>query len=255
MKRGKPWSRGEKIAFGSLLVAVIGIPLLFPKVRYWLGEKPAVVPVTVSTVEPSKSIAPSSQSVAEPTPAVTPKVWLRSGTKAKGDKNVAGNNVAGNGNVVGNNNQVAAAPTIQAVAPNGIANAAPNFGNQTVNNMGPPEPRISYSIVDGPTLENVKNPHLCVKIAIDRMMENPKFAVRCDRACRPVFGDIILPASGGGTQDGGSGNFIPEHPEFAIFMISYPNPMPSNYGYLGCVESGDENPVRILSVGKFTIKP
>jgi len=251
MKRGKPWSRGEKIGFGSLLVAVIGIPLLFPKVRYWLGEKPAVVPVTVSTVEPTKSIAPSSQSVAEPTPAVTPKVWQRSGTKVKGDKNVAGNNVAGNGNVVGNNNQVVAAPTIQAVAPNGIANAAPNFGNQTVNNMGPPEPRIKYMLVDGPTLENVKNPHVCVKITIDRMMEDPKFGVVCDRPCKSVFGELILPPNGGQSQTALA--VATESPNVALFIVFHPNPMPSDYGCLVCVESSDGELVHIRGVAKVVL--
>jgi hypothetical protein len=35
------------------------------------------------------------------------------------------------------------APTVQAIAPNGIANAAPNFGDQTVNNYGPRSRRIT----------------------------------------------------------------------------------------------------------------
>ena len=35
------------------------------------------------------------------------------------------------------------APRIQAIAPNGIANAAPNFGDQTVNNFGPRSRRIT----------------------------------------------------------------------------------------------------------------
>jgi hypothetical protein len=135
----------------------------------------------------------------------------------------------------------------------GIANVAPNFGNQTVNNMGPPEPKISYSIVDGPALQNVKSPHVCVKITIDRMMENPKFGVVCDRACKSVFGDVILPESGGGKQTGWG--TAPERSDIGVFVVNFPNPMPPNYGYLGCVESGDENPLRILGVVKVITNP
>lgn len=238
MKRGKPWSRGDKIAFGSLLATVLSvfIALLFPEFRIWLHlEKKPAPPVVARKFEP----LPAMQSAEPtPTPAPKPRVNQHSNAVVKGNRNVAGNNVVGNGNMVGNNNPVA-------VAPNGIANAAPNFGNQTVNNMGPPDPKIS--------LENVKNPHVCVKITIDRMMENPKFGVVCDRPCKSVFGDVILPESGGGKQT--SYGVAPERPDVGIFVVNFPNPMPSNYGYLGCVESGDGNPVRILGVVKVITKP
>jgi hypothetical protein len=246
MKHGKPWSRGDKIGFGSLVVAILGlvIALLFPEVRIWLHleKKPASLPVVAPKSEP----IPAVSSTAEPTPTPMPTVNQHSKAVVKGNRNVAANSVAGNGNVAGNSNPVA-------IAPNGIANAAPNFGNQTVNNMGPPESKISYSIVDGPALEKVKNPHVCVKIAIDRMMEDPKFAVVCDRACKSVLGDVILPESGGGKQT--KWGMVAGRPDVAAFQVDFPNPMPSNYGYLACVESGDAVPVRILGVGKIITKP
>jgi hypothetical protein len=247
MKRGKPWSRGDKIGFGSLVVAIVGlvIALLFPEVRIWLHleKKPAESPVAAPKVGP----LPAESSAAEPTlaptltPTTKPTVTQHSKAAVKGDRNVAGNNAAGNGNMVGNNNPVA-------VAPNGIANAAPNFGNQTVNNLGPPDPKISYMLVDGPALENVKNPHACVKITIDRMMEDPKFGVVCDRGCKSVFGQLILPPNGGESQTGLA--VAPESPNIALFIVYRPNPMPSDYGCLVCVESMNEDPVRIRGVGK-----
>jgi hypothetical protein len=118
MKRGKSWSRGDKIAFGSLLGTILSvfIALLFPEFRIWLHLEKKPAPLVVA---PKFEPLPAVQS-AEPTPT--------------------------------------------------------------------------------PALENVKNPHTCVKITIDRMMEDPKFGVVCARACKAVFGDIILPNSGGGKQ-------------------------------------------------------
>jgi hypothetical protein len=53
MKHGEPWSRADKIGFGSLAVGVLGVvaALLFPEVRVWLHlEKPAV-PAALSQLQ------------------------------------------------------------------------------------------------------------------------------------------------------------------------------------------------------------
>lgn len=227
---------------------------IIPEVRVWLHlEKPVAPPPAVSTSKPTNPVIPPSRPAAEPNPEPTPKkVIQHSGTKVKGNQNVAGNNVAGNQNIVGNGNQVTT-PAPLTVGPGSIVVNGGIVNNPTVNNLGLPDPRISFVIVEGPALENVKNPHVCVKITIDRMMENPQFGVLCDRACKSVFGDVIFPPSGGGKQT--SWGAIRERPDVAAFVVNFPNPMPSDYGYLACVESEDESPVHILGVRKIIPTP
>lgn len=114
------WSRSEKMTLAGLILAAV-IPLFFPNVRIWLGlEKRSVVG--------SAGSSPDSQSS---------KV---EGT-VRGDS-VSGNNVKGSGNITGNKNHVNTGPNI-AIAPNGIANAAPNLGSQNVYNFGPPSRRFT----------------------------------------------------------------------------------------------------------------
>jgi hypothetical protein len=48
-------------------------------------------------------------------------------------------------NIVGNDNPVGNTQNPTAIAPNGIANAAPNLGTQTVNNYAPPQPQYSFT--------------------------------------------------------------------------------------------------------------
>jgi len=77
-----------------------------------------------------------------------------------------------------------------------------------------------------------------------------KFAVTCDRPCKAVQGEVIVPRSGMSQTDWGT---VPEHPEVAAFGVNQPNPMPADFGYLAYVESEDEKPVKITKVGWLTI--
>jgi hypothetical protein len=48
-------------------------------------------------------------------------------------------------NIVGNDNPVGNTQNPTVIAPNGIANAAPNLGTQTVNNYAPPTPQYNFT--------------------------------------------------------------------------------------------------------------
>jgi hypothetical protein len=214
MKRGKPWSRGDKIAFGSLLATILSvfIALLFPEVRIWLHlEKKPAPPAVAPKFEPLPAVRS-----AEPTPTLAPKPTVNQHSKAvlKGNHNVAGNNVVGNGNMVGNDNPVA-------VAPNGIANAAPNFGNQSVINTTPPLPHVTWtqeqlkpgigldtSEIAALTPEYVRklqlrkgNPGVMVKLSVDGPFTNAVFAAICDKPCEGIEAGV-----GNGMSSVGQGN-------------------------------------------------
>ena len=89
-----------------------------------------------------------------------------------------------------------------------------------------------------------------VRISIDKIFMDAKFAVVCDRPCKAVGGEIVLPPEGGIAQP--SWGTIPEHPEIAAFVTNQPNPMPSNFGYRASVESADTLPVKMLAVKPLT---
>jgi len=171
---------------------------------------------------------------------------------AKGRGDNSGNTISGNSNVVGNNNQVAAPGSKIVNAPNGIAIGDGSIViNPTVNNVSFPLPSVSWVIDGKPPLSSSTRPQVSVKISVDKMFVDAKFAVVCDRPCKAVGGEIILPPEGGIAIP--TWGTIPEHPEIAAFVVSQPNPMPSSVGYRAYVESADGLPVKILAVKPLTI--
>jgi hypothetical protein len=123
--------------------------------------------------------------------------------------------------------------------------------NPTVNNVSFPLPSVSWSIEDKPPLGGSTHPQVSVKISIDKMFADAKFAVVCDRPCKAVRGEILLPPEGGVALP--SWGTIPEHPEIAAFAANQTNPMPSNCGYRAYVESADTSPVKIVAVKPLTV--
>jgi hypothetical protein len=95
MGRKRSWSRTEKLTAGGLLVAIVGagITLLtVPEARRALHLEKAPPPTAATPAEPVKPAVPLEN---EPNPRQQAK------PSTVGKKNVTGNNVAGNGNVVG----------------------------------------------------------------------------------------------------------------------------------------------------------
>ena len=134
--------------------------------------------------------------------------------------------------------------------PSGICVGGDINGTATVTNLAP-EPKISFEADGEAPVQDSTHPRQCIKIAVDRPMDSPQFAVICDRACKAVGGSAILPHGGvGGNDQWGS---IPNRSDIAVFLVGQPNPMPSNVKYRACVESGDEKPVRILDVKKLIV--
>lgn len=129
------WTRGEKLAgLGVLAPIVFGIGAYFvPEIRRVVGvEKPALAAQTPAQQNPGPA---DSQ---KPKPDAAPKVDQNAQSKVVGNKNVAGNDVHGKGNVVGNNNK----GNSQASAPSGIAITGGTVNNPVVNNYSgsPAEP-------------------------------------------------------------------------------------------------------------------
>jgi len=128
---------------GTLIAAIISLPLalLLPEVRQWmhLEKKPAIAnAATVPTPTIPENPKPTSTTV------VNPPVKTKQGVQTTvhhGDNNVAGNNVTGNGNVTGHDNQVNS-PAPVFVGSGSIGITGGTVTNPTVNNFGPPVRRI-----------------------------------------------------------------------------------------------------------------
>ncbi len=139
----KKFSRNERIGVGSLVVAVIGLllALLLPEVRQWmhLEKKPTIADAAIIPT-PAIPENPKSASTTVVSPSVKAKQRVQA-TIHHGRNNVDGNNVTGNGNVTGHDNQVNnAAPII--VGPGSIGITGGTVTNPTVNNFGSPARRI-----------------------------------------------------------------------------------------------------------------
>ena len=132
-------------------------------------------------------------------------------------------------------------------APHGIAIGGGTVTNPTVNNFTPPAPRVFWSVVDTEQPEDRKRPRTSVKIYLDRAFVDAKFAVRCDRPC-----DAIGTGSCPGFNQAKFAKYrIVQSSQ--RFIIIGPNPFPSYTNYELQVESQDEQPVQIVSVGRLTL--
>jgi hypothetical protein len=134
---------------------------------------------------------------------------------------------------------------------NGDCQANAIGGNATVENScnnGPPEPKLSWSVLTRPQPANAKHPRTYVIVWLDRPLDNAVFRVVCDRSCIPI--------ETGGMPGVTGANFFRDTNLhiIAIFDITLPNPFPANMGEFLGVESVDDEPVRILNVEihKFT---
>jgi len=137
--------------------------------------------------------------------------------------------------------------------PNGNCIGRDNNGLAVVNNYGLPLPNVTWTVVPMVDLgKPTTHPAVCLKMNIDKMFADPKFAVFCDRPCKSV-GDELNVRGGGYIQT--EWGIIPDHPDVAGFVIDQPNPLPASSEFTACVESQDDEPVRILSVKTLTTKP
>jgi hypothetical protein len=202
MKRGKAWSRGDKIGFGSLLVGIVAvvIALLIPEVRVWLRlQKPVAPPSAVSTSKPPHPLViPSTQPTAEPPPP--PKVNQHSKSNVKGYSNVVGNNVTGSGNVTGNNNQITVpAPVI--VEPGSIGITGGTVTNPTVNNFGPPPlPTPTVTICVPPSVADGEKYTTILRLRTSGKIVQPYYAFIFDS---PVLnGSAVMDRHAFGVQQG-----------------------------------------------------
>jgi len=134
--------------------------------------------------------------------------------------------------------------------PNGICIGGNNTGSPTVNNYGPTLPKVSWTLDTEHLRKDAPHPEACVKISIDRTFLDAKFGVICERPCKSVRGDTISPHGGYFQSETVS---FPGYPNIAGFVINGPNPMPADDEYLGCVESEDNGPVKVIAVKTVTL--
>lgn len=145
--------------------------------------------------------------------------------------------------------------TVSQTCSNGICNAGDNNGTQTVINHELPPPQVFWNIdATKPMRQMVDKPSLAlwVKIYVDRAFVDAKFAVICDRPCKAVDDQLLIP--GGGFMQSTFGK-IPENNKIAASIISGPNPLSSDDTYMVCIESEDDKPIKILDVTRLTITP
>jgi hypothetical protein len=139
----KKLSRNERIGAGSLIVAIISLPLalLLPEVRQWVHlEKKTAIGDAAIIPTPTIPENPKPTSTTVVNPPVKTKQRLKT-INHHGDNNVPGNIVTGNGNVTGHDNQVNS-PAPIFVGPGSIGITGGIVSNPTVNNFGPLARRI-----------------------------------------------------------------------------------------------------------------
>jgi hypothetical protein len=126
------------LRIGTIVVAAIIYSLLVGRqmVSEWRKEHPIVAVRSQETI-PQPNLRPAQPAAVQP-PATIPKKRTRKSKKATGGAIIQENNGGSNNT----NTQVGTAQAPIAIAPNGIANAAPNYGNQTVN-TAPPDRHLS----------------------------------------------------------------------------------------------------------------
>ena len=126
-------------------------------------------------------------------------------------------------------------------APNGIAIGGGTVTNPTVNNFGPPEPKIWWQ--QEPKSGDPKA--VSVTVFVDRSMELPAFGVQCDRPCETTFAgpdgivqrDILHSAT---------------DPRFAGVVFMSPRPLGAGICVHWTITSEDDVRVKILSLGKLS---
>ncbi len=234
MKRGKPRSRSGKIAFWGVLVAGVGVvtALFFPEVRVWLhlqNRAPAAVVSSPSKSTPIEQPKPSSNIV------------QHSNSTVKGNRNVAGNNIAGSDNVVGDNNQVTASAPPIAIAPNGIANAAPNFGVQSVITDRPPLPNVTFS-TENLAAEANKKPGVMLHVRADAAFPTPAFSALCDHPCTSV--QASFPTGFTGSTSGSSKS----DPDLIAVRIDLPGVQYATDVLNWEVRSNDDQEISVIHV-------
>lgn len=138
-------------------------------------------------------------------------------------------------------------------APNGIAIGGGVVVNPTVNNYGPQLPVVSWELLDKPLTQIAGgHPQTWISISIDKTFIDPKFAVICNRNCTASFAQMKLGHGGGVAQvDWGR---IPDHSDIGAISVNNPNPMPPDARVVVCIESQDEQPVKILRVATLTVQ-
>lgn len=219
--KGK-WSRGEKWGAGAVAVAILAIVASFfvPEVRRFIGlEKPVPASAVISNPGPAQK---------PPTPPPTiavesnSKVSQHAKIKIAGRKNVAGNVVTGQGNVVGNNNQTnsPSAPGVQFnSAPNGIAIGGGNVTNPTVNNFGPPPITVTWKANDAPSLRPEYRYMKDVVVSVSATWQPVSLGVICDSEIGMVFANF---ASGGAFSNDREGVEVNNHKIGYVYFKTQP---------------------------------
>jgi len=228
MRRKQPWSRNDKLGATAVFVAVITCASAFfiPEVRRFFGlEKPIAAQEPTTVAQPK---VPANQPL-EPTAVPTQSV-LTIKTKKAPDSTIR---------------KIERPPAQN--CPNGICIGGDNNGTATVNNFGI-EPKVVWTLFESHGQWQDKHPTTSVLISVDRMLENAKFAIVCDRPCSGVYAEMK-----GVTSRQWKWGKLPGSPNIAAFIIDAPNPLPSGIESNCSVESEDDSPVRIVDVQKLTI--
>jgi hypothetical protein len=158
----------------------------------------------------------------------------------------------------------AAQPNVN--APYGIAIGGGTVSNPTVNNYGPPPPRIRWLVVPLETAKqylsqpvSASRPATVVKITFEGMMEHARFAFVCDRPCEggptstwaAVNGSMGISGVGGWLKQPTP---IPDNPYSVEFIIFGPDPVSSGEVIWFSIYSMDDTPVTVTELIRIVSK-
>jgi hypothetical protein len=133
--------------------------------------------------------------------------------------------------------------------PNGICIGGANFGSPTVNNYGPPIPKITW------VQEQYTDPpyRMGIRLSVDHSMEIPAFVATCDRPCKSISAFAI--PSGATMFMGMINPMIFRHKSdsrIAGIMLRSPRPLGVGMNVNWTIDSDDQMPVRVVEVRGLT---
>jgi hypothetical protein len=232
-----PLSRNWKLGIMLFLVAVsLGMSAygfyrsLRPKIVEKVVEKTVEKPVATPCPELPKATKKSS-----PTLPSDARKTATSGINAR--NGISQQNQGSNDT----NTQIGTAQAPIAIAPNGIANAAPNFGTQAVINPEPPLPAVKWTI-EKLAASSDKKPGVIVHVSTDSPFPNAAFSALCDRPCTSVVASYPT-----GFTDSVGGN-SKSNPNLVAVRLDLPRIVNAGDTLNWEVRSKDEQAIDILKV-------
>lgn len=214
---------------GVILAAILGFGA-WQAVSHRMTNKietpKPVLPTSETKSEPAIAIRNTAPSVVKPTETALPDMAKQRLLAKRKPELLAPASSAPSGVVIS--------------APSGIAIGGGTVTNPTVNNFGPPLPKLSWR-VESRALRSLKDNQVFVWLSVDRALDIPAFIAKCDRPCKTTGGGANL-------VTGGVGYLTTKYPDHVGLTFKIPRPLGAGSQVYWEIESMDDSPLTILSV-------